>query len=134
LLARSRSDLGRIEDMMKQTDIRERQSKKIRKGDQVIAITGNYKGQRGVVQSINGDKVIVQGLNLRKKHVKKSQDAPQGRIVDIECGIHISNLKICANGDQPTKLKVRLDDQGNRQYYYRQGDQDVVYRSIKKPK
>ena len=47
--------------------------KKIRKGDKVVGIAGNYRGQSGTVLSCNGDKVIVQGLNVRKKHVKPSQ-------------------------------------------------------------
>jgi large subunit ribosomal protein L24 len=109
-------------------------TKKIRKGDTVIAITGNNKGQKGVVQSRHGDKVIVQGLNMRKKHVKRSQEAPQGRIVELERPIHISNVKLCVEGDEAVKLKVRTNEQGHRQFVYQKGDQEVVYRSVKKPK
>lgn len=116
-------------------------SKKIRKGDRVLAISGNSKGLSGTVQSRKGDRVVVQGLNLRKKHVKKSQEAPRGRIVDIERAIHISNLRVCVGEDQPVKLKVR-HDQGDRKFVYSQGkpedklegDKEVVYRSLKKPK
>lgn len=111
-----------------------KQSKKIRKGDRVVAIAGNNKGQMGVVQSVDGNKVIVQGLNLRKKHIKRTQTVPQGRIVEIECYIDVSNLKVCVNEDNVAKLKVRADEQGNRQFVYNQGDQEVVYRSVKKPK
>jgi large subunit ribosomal protein L24 len=109
-------------------------TKKIRKGDTVIAIAGNNRGQVGVVQSRQGDKVIVQGLNLRKKHVKRSQEAPQGRIVEIERPIHISNVKLYVEGETAVKLKVRTDEQGHRQFVYKKGDQEVVYRSVKKPK
>lgn len=69
-------------------------TKKMRKGDRVIAIAGNSKGLTGVVQSFKGERVVVQGLNLGKKHIKKTQDAPKGRIVDIERPIHVSNLKL----------------------------------------
>lgn len=110
------------------------QSKKIRKGDRVVAISGNNKGLMGVVQSCDGDKVIVQGLNVRKKHIKKTQDAPKGRIIEIERPIHISNLKVCVDGDTAAKLKVRTNEQGHRQFVYQRGDQEVVYRSVKKPK
>lgn len=109
-------------------------TKKIRKGDRVVAISGNNKGLVGTVQSRNGDKVIVQGLNLRKKHVKKSQEAPKGRIVEIERPIHVSNLKVCVEGDTAAKLKVRTSEQGDREFVYKQGDQEMVYRSVKKPK
>lgn len=109
-------------------------TKKIRKGDKVIAISGNSRGQTGTVQSLKGDKVVVQGLNVRKKHVKRSQAVPQGRIVEIERPIHVSNLKVCVEGDTAAKLKVRTNEQGQRQFVYKQGDKEVVYRSIKKPK
>ena len=54
-------------------------SKKIRTGDKVIAIAGNNRGLSGTVLSKQGDKVIVQGLNVRKKHVKPTQANQKGR-------------------------------------------------------
>lgn len=108
------------------------QSKKIRKGDKVIAVAGNYRGQVGVVKSCSGEKIIVEGLNLCKKHVKKSQQSPQGGIVEFEKPIHVSNLKVCVGDNTPVKLKVRHDDDGKRNLVYKQGDQEVVYRSVKK--
>ena len=69
-------------------------TKKMRKGDRVIAIAGNNKGLTGTVQSFKGERVVVQGLNVCKKHIKKTQDAPKGRIVEIERPIHVSNLKL----------------------------------------
>ena len=109
-------------------------TKKIRKGDRVVATSGNNRGLMGTVQSRKGDKVVVQGLNIRKKHVKKSQEAPQGRIVEIERPIHVSNLKVCVEGDTVAKLKVRTSKKGDRELVYKQGDQEMVYRSVKKPK
>ena len=109
-------------------------TKKIRKGDRVVAISGNNRGLIGTVKLRKGDKVTVQGLNLRKKHVKKSQGAPQGRIVEIERPIHVSNLKVCVEGDTAAKLSVCENEQGVRELVYKQGDQKVVYRSVKKPK
>lgn len=116
-------------------DSKPRSKSKIRKGDKVIAMTGNYKGQVGIVQSRQGDKVTVQGLNLRKKHVKRTEQAPQGGIVEYEKPIHASNLKVCeGENNTPLKLKVRKDAQGDRQFVYQQGDKQVVYRSVKNPK
>jgi large subunit ribosomal protein L24 len=109
-------------------------TKKIRKGDKVIAISGNDRGQIGVVQSLKGDKVVVQGVNVRKKHIKRTQDAPQGRIVEIERPIHVSNVKVVVEGNTAAKLKVRSNKEGERQFVYTNGEKEVVYRSVKKPK
>lgn len=111
-----------------------RGTKKIRKGDKVIAIAGNDRGLTGIVQSLKGDKVVVQGLNVRKKHLKASQDAPKGRIVEVEKPIHVSNVQICVENDTPVKLKVQTSEQGDRQFIYDKDGQKVVYRSVKKPK
>lgn len=69
-------------------------SKNLKKGDVVIAIAGNDKGRTGTVQTVKTDRVIVQGFNVRKKNVKKSQENPKGRVVEIERAIHISNVKL----------------------------------------
>lgn len=107
-------------------------SKKIRKGDKVVAISGNDRGQIGTVLSVHDDKVVVQGLNVRKKHVKRSQANPQGGILELEKPIHISKLKVCGKDDKPVKLKVKVDEHGDRHLYYIDGDQETVHRSVKK--
>lgn len=109
------------------------QTKKIRKGDTVVVIAGNDRGQVGVVQQCNGNRVHVQGVNIRKKHVKRSEAAPKGRIVEMECAIDISNVKIW-DGSKGVKLRVRTNEQGERQFVYKNGDEEAVYRSVKKPK
>jgi large subunit ribosomal protein L24 len=110
-------------------------SKKIRQGDTVVALAGNNKGQTGVVRSCHGDKVVVQGINLRKKCVKRSQQAPQGGIVEIERPIHVSNIRVCVGEtNTPVKLKIRADSKGDRQFVYQEGGKEVVYRSVKNPK
>lgn len=57
-----------------------KQNKHIRKGDKVLVIAGNERGQVGTVLSRSDDRAVVQGLNLRKRHVKKSQTNPNGKI------------------------------------------------------
>lgn len=109
-------------------------SKKIRKGDRVVAIAGNNRGLIGTVLSRKGDYATVQGLNVRKKHIKRTQESPQGRIVELEKPIHLSNLQVCVEGDNKAKLKVRTNEQGQRDFVYKTGDQVSVYRSVKKPK
>ncbi|MDR2849127.1 MAG: 50S ribosomal protein L24 [Verrucomicrobiota bacterium] len=67
---------------------------RIRKNDTVIAIAGDSAGKTGKVLRVMADKgkAVVQGLNLVKKAVKRSQTAPNGGFVDIEAPIHLSNL------------------------------------------
>ena len=68
---------------------------KIRKGDQVIVITGKYKGQRGEVLRVALDRVFVQNIALVKRHTKPNPQANQpGGIVEREASIHISNVQL----------------------------------------
>lgn len=106
--------------------------KNIRKGDRVIAIAGNDRGRSGQVVAIRGDKVVVQGLNMCKKHLKPTRDRPKGSIIEFEKPIHRSNVMVCTQDDQPIKLRVNTTSNGERQLVYRTGNEQVVYRSIKK--
>ena len=69
---------------------------RIRKGDQVLVIAGRDKGQRGKVLQIltSKDRVIVEGLNLVKRHTKPTTANPQGGILSKPAGIHTSNLQL----------------------------------------
>lgn len=106
--------------------------KTIRRGDKVIAIAGNYKGQTGEVLTRLGDKIVVQGLNVRKKHVKKSEAHPQGGIVELEKGIHVSNLKLVNSDNKPVKLKARVSDKGQKELTFKDGERHTVHRAVKK--
>jgi large subunit ribosomal protein L24 len=66
----------------------------VKKGDEVVVISGSEKGKRGRVISVDGKKerVIVEGAKMIKKHMRKSQTHPQGSIVEREGTIHISNV------------------------------------------
>lgn len=68
---------------------------RIRKGDQVIVITGADKGKKGEVVRVAGDKVVVQNINIIKRHTKPNPQAGQaGGIVEREAPIHISNVML----------------------------------------
>lgn len=108
------------------------ESKKIKKGDKVVAIAGNNRGQIGTVLSVVGEKAIVQGLNIRKKHVKPSQLNQRGGIIELEKPIHISNLKVCTADDKAVKLKVKTDKNGERQLVYKLDGKEVLHRQVKK--
>ncbi len=66
----------------------------VRTGDKVIVISGNDKGRTGEVTGIDRarGRVVVEGVNLRWKHRKPTQQSPQGERVQLECSIHASNV------------------------------------------
>ncbi|MBL9151457.1 MAG: 50S ribosomal protein L24 [Verrucomicrobiales bacterium] len=72
----------------------------VKKNDEVIVISGNHKGSTGRVLQVFPEKqqVIVEGVRLIKKHSKRSQDRPDGGIIEREGPIHISNVKLVSNG------------------------------------
>ena len=79
----------------------------IKKGDKVIVISGADKGKTGVVQKAlpKLDKVVVEGVNVRKQHRKPTQANPEGSIVDIYAPIHVSNVALI---DPKTKKATRV--------------------------
>ncbi|MBR1915773.1 MAG: 50S ribosomal protein L24 [Alphaproteobacteria bacterium] len=86
---------------------------KIKKGDQVIVISGDDKGKTGEVLKAmpKVSKVIVSGVNLVKRHTKPSQTSAGG-IVTKEAAIHVSNVAIVSQG-KPSKVGYK-DDKGNK--------------------
>jgi large subunit ribosomal protein L24 len=85
---------------------------KIKKGDTVTVITGKDKGKSGNVNSIIKDKnrVIVQGINMVKRHRKATQETP-GKIEEIEASIHISNVShVDPENGKPTRIKYEFKD------------------------
>jgi len=66
----------------------------VRKGDIVVVISGAYKGKRGKILRVVGDRVIVEKVAMIKRHQKPTQKAPQGGIIDKEGTIHISNVAL----------------------------------------
>ena len=85
---------------------------KIKTGDTVIVITGKDKGKSGNVTSVlkANDRVIVQGVNIVKRHRKATQESP-GKIEEIEASIHISNVAhIDPDTGKATRIKYELKD------------------------
>ena len=66
----------------------------VKKGDEVVVLAGAEKGKRGKIIAVSSKKnrAIVEGLKMIKRHTRKSQDHPQGAIVEREGTIHLSNL------------------------------------------
>lgn len=80
---------------------------KIRKNDSVVVISGNSKGKTGKVLKVfpSENRVIVEGINLRKRHTKANQKNPQGGITEKEAPINVSNVMIL---DPKTNEKTRI--------------------------
>lgn len=109
-------------------------TKKIRTGDHVVAIAGNYKGVSGKVLAISGTKVTVQGVNVRKKHTRPSQLNPNASVIEIEKPIDVSNVAPCLEDGTRIKLKTKVLESGERQLVYKSEGNEVVYRTLKKAK
>jgi large subunit ribosomal protein L24 len=110
---------------------RSKGSKKVRTGDTVLVIAGNNRGQTGKVLSCEADKVLVQGINICKKHVKRSEQNPKGGVIEMEKPIHVSNVQPCDENGKRLKLKVRIQD-GQKELVYDVDGTPCVYRSMKK--
>jgi large subunit ribosomal protein L24 len=83
--------------------------KHVRKGDQVIVTAGDNKGAIGEITEVltKSDQVIVKGVNMRTKHLRRTQMNPQGGTVTVEAPIHISNVSPVVDGKA---TRVRFED------------------------
>lgn len=89
----------------------------IRRGDTVVVITGKYKGRRGKVLRVlpKEGRVIVEGVNFRKRHMKPTSRNQQGGIVEKEAPIHVSNVAAwCDTAGAPSKIIMKRLGDGSR--------------------
>jgi len=99
---------------------------RVRKGDEVIVITGKDKGKRGTVLSFSGeDRVLVEGLNLVKKHQKGDPKTGQaGGIIEKEMPLHMSNVmlynSITKKGD---RVGIKVLEDGRKVRYFKSNDE-----------
>ncbi|MCB5935293.1 50S ribosomal protein L24 [Caldibacillus thermoamylovorans] len=85
----------------------------VKKGDKVMVISGKDKGKTGIVLAAYPKKsrVIVENVNIVKKHAKPSQDNPQGGIINMEAAIHVSNvMPIDPKTGEPTRVGYQVID------------------------
>jgi large subunit ribosomal protein L24 len=87
----------------------------VRKGDIVIVTAGNDRGATGEVLRVlpRKDRVVVQGVNVRVKHLKPTQENPQGGIIRREMPIHISNVSPVVDG-KPTRVRFQTKRGGSK--------------------
>ena len=88
------------------------------KGDRVRVIRGNFRDQEGAVLEVNRDegRVVVEGVNMRKRHTRPTQANPDGGILTFEAPIHVSNVMLIdpATGDA-SRTRVRLEADGTKE-------------------
>ncbi len=86
---------------------------KIKKGDRVVVLTGRDKGNEGVVLKVlpKEERVLVEGLNIVKRHTRPTQTDPQGGIKTKEAPLHVSNVALVdPKTGGPTKVGFRVED------------------------
>lgn len=100
----------------------------IKKGDNVMVVTGNSKGQKGKVLEVirEKDRAIVEGVNMVKKHTKPNAANPQGGIIEKEAPIHISNVMLVdpKNG-KPTRVGRRMGADGKLVRYSKKSGEEI---------
>jgi large subunit ribosomal protein L24 len=100
----------------------------IKKGDTVIVISGNSKGQEGKVLNVVREKerAIVEGVNMVSKHTKPNAKSPQGGILKKEATIHISNLMLKdPKTGKPTRIGRRPDKNGKLVRYSKKSGEEI---------
>jgi len=90
---------------------------RIHKGDQVVVLSGKDKGKKAeVVRALPAlDKVIVEGVNVAKRHSKPTRATQQGGVIDKFMPVHVSTVALlCKSCDKPTRVGMVIDDEGEK--------------------
>ena len=84
---------------------------RIKKGDTVQVLSGNDKGKTGEVLEVipKSEKIIVKGVNVRKKHVKPRKQGEEGGIIPVECAIHSAKVNVvCPKCNKPSRIGFEI--------------------------
>jgi len=106
----------------------------VKKGDMVEIIAGDHKGATGRVLRVlpDKDKVVVQGHNIAKKHVRPSRRSPQGGRISVEQPIHISNvLPVNPKVSKGSRVRYRINEDGSKRRVAADGTEIGVVRRAK---
>ncbi len=98
----------------------------VKSGDQVVVTAGNDRGKTGEILAIDlaGDRVVVAGVNVRKRHLKPTQNRPQGGVIEQEMPIHISNVSPAVDG-KPSRVRFETKADGSKVRVAVRGDQEL---------
>lgn len=105
-------------------------SKWIRSGDTVQVIAGNDKGKTGEVIAKSKDKILIKGINVRKKHMKPQGQNKMGQILQIEKPIHVSNVKLHIEDEPKAKVKLKAGPKEEKSLVYTKAGKEKVYRKV----
>ena len=86
---------------------------KVKKGDTVQVLSGNDKGKKGEVLEVipKDSKVVVKGVNVRKKHIKPRKQGDEGGIITVECAINSSKVNVvCPKCGKSTRVEYKVED------------------------
>lgn len=92
-----------------------RRTSRIAKGDRVRVIRGNHRDAEGTVLRVlrKADQVVIQGVNMRKRHSRPTQANPEGGIITFEAPIHISNVMLIdPASDEASRIRMRVEPDG----------------------
>ena len=88
---------------------------KLKTGDKVVVVSGSNKGKEGKITKILDSRVIVEGVNIVKKHLKPKNNNGNGEIIETEAPIHVSNVMLVdPKAKKPTKVKIDKDSKGKK--------------------
>jgi large subunit ribosomal protein L24 len=95
-----------------------RQKLHVRRGDRVRVIRGNFAGQEGTVLRVltKENRIVVEGINMRKRHMRPTQANQEGGIVTFEAPIHASNVMLIdPTTGEPSRVRQRIDNDGTKE-------------------
>lgn len=101
---------------------------KIRKGDKVVVIAGSDKGKEGIVQAVYPkiNKVVVEGVNVHKRHKKPTQQTPEGSVLDIYVPIDASNVALIdPKTKKATRVGIKLNKDGKKVRYAKKSGKEI---------
>ena len=99
---------------------------KIKSGDTVRVISGDHRGAEGKILKVSKDKnkMIVEGVNMVKKHMKPDAKNPQGGIIEKEASIQISNLSLLTSKGETTRVGYRIE--GDKKVRFAKKSNEVI--------
>jgi large subunit ribosomal protein L24 len=109
-------------------------SKWLKKGDKVCILSGNDKGKVGEILFKREDRVVVQGVNIRKRHMKARSQKQKSEIVSMEMPIHASNVTLCDSEGKKLKVRVEQDKEKGKELIYVKGKKELERRTLRKAK
>lgn len=103
-------------------------SRRIKKDDMVLVVSGDDKGKRGRVLKVYPDtnRIIVEGVNNVRKAIRRTQDNPRGGHIDKEAPVNMSNVMlVCGKCNKTTRIAVKTMEDGNRMRYCKKCDAEL---------